>query len=70
MHSMLLKCHPSHNGKLVMYLLRKFLVSPHLSLTRHANALLCSRVEAMLNAGNIAAQLSKEDVTELMETLR
>ena len=62
--------HPSHSGKLVMFLLRKFLVSPHLSLTRHANAVLCARVEAMLAAGNVAGQLTRDDVKELVDTLR
>ena len=62
--------HPSHNGKLIMFLIRKYLISPHLSLTRQANSLICGRIEALLNAGNAISQLSKDEVAEIIETLR
>lgn len=50
--------HKSLAGKLVNFLVNKYLLGPHLSLTKQANFIACTRVEAMLNS-------AKEDVFQL-----
>ncbi len=46
--------HPSHGGKLLLFLVRRFLkASPILSLARTADAIACARVEAAINEPDI-----------------
>lgn len=61
----------SHSGGLVTLLVRKFLLVPHLSLSRLASSLACRRVEFLLTLqpDQVLAQLDKETFSDLMTFL-
>ena len=64
--------HRQFAGKLVNFLVQKFLVGPHLSLTRQANFIACTRVEAMLNSdrNEVLALFKSEELAEILERLK
>jgi huntingtin len=64
--------HPAHAGKLVSFLVHKYMVSPHLSLTRQANFIACARVEAMINSTKEEATvlISTEELASILEVLK
>jgi hypothetical protein len=51
-------------GKLIAFLVNKFLVSPHLSLAQAAHAMACSRMEYLLSVHKeeAALQISQEEL--------
>jgi len=52
------------SGKLITFLVNKFLVSPHLSLAQAAHSMACSRMEYLLSVHKeeAAMQLSQEEL--------
>ncbi len=65
--------HPHHNGKLLLFLTKHFLLSPHASLARSANQLACNRVESILRGSateNLKTEVSGSELAELLELLR
>ena len=64
--------HKSFAGKLVNFLVHKFLIGPHLSLTRQANFIACTRVEAMLNTdkNDVLTLFKSEELANILETLK
>ena len=63
--------HLSHSGKLIDFLLHTFLVSPHLSLTFHANTIVCGRLEILLKMTTTesANHFSMDEVATIMEAI-
>ena len=63
--------HISQSGKLLDFLVQVFLLSPHLSMTFHANAIICSRLELLLTMTPEEAimHLSIDEVAAVMELL-
>ena len=63
--------HISQSGKLLDFLVKVFLLSPHLSLTFHANAIICSRLELLLTMTQeeAAIHLTIDEVAAVMELL-
>ena len=64
--------HKSFAGKLVHCLVHKYLVGPHLSLTRQANFIACTRVEAMINTDKMEVLnlFKSEELAGILETLK
>ena len=64
--------HKQFAGKLVHFLVHKYLVSPHLSLTKQANFIACTRVEAMINSdkADVMNLFSPQELSRLLETLK
>lgn len=58
----------SQSGSLINLLVKKFLVSKHLALSRLASSLACRRVEFLLTSSpeEVHEQLSKETFNDLM----
>lgn len=54
-------------GKLITFLVNKFLVSPHLSLAQAAHSMACSRMEYLLSVHKeeAAMQMSQEELVSL-----
>ena len=63
--------HLSHSGKLIDFLLHSFLVSPHLSLTFHANTIVCGRLDILLKMTTTesANHFSIDEVATIMEAI-
>ena len=63
--------HISQSGKLLDFLVKVFLLSPHLSLTFHANAIICNRLELLLTMSQEEAviHLTIDEVAAVMELL-
>ena len=64
--------HKQFAGKLVNFLVNKYLLGSHLSLTRHANFIACTRVEAMINTRkeDVLKLFGKDELASIMENLR
>ena len=64
--------HKQFAGKLVTFLVNKYLVSPHLSLTKQANFIACTRVEAMINSdkSDVMSLFTDHELSRLLETLK
>ena len=64
--------HKQFAGKLVHFLVHKYLVSPHLSLTKQANFIACTRVEAMINSdrADVMNLFTDQELSRLLETLK
>ena len=63
--------HVSHSGKLIDFLVHTYLVSPHLSLTFHANSIACGRLELLLkmDTKDAISHLSRDEVAAIMEVI-
>ena len=64
--------HKQFAGKLVSFLVNRYLIGPHLSLTRQANFIACTRVEAMINTRkeDVLKLFTNTELATILETLK
>lgn len=64
--------HPSHTGKLLVCLVKRFLLSPIVALARSANLVICLRLEHLLKNGvdQVKQCFPENDLSEILELLR
>ena len=64
--------HPAQNGKLFLYLVKNFILSPWVSLAKFAEQVIRKRVDQLLTEtrGSIQEQLSHEEMSEILELMR
>ena len=64
--------HNAHSGKLIMFLVRSYLGSPHLSLAKHASGVACGKIEVLMKVtpSECEKQLSRDEIGEILETLQ
>ncbi len=77
-------CHPHQSGHLLLFLARRYLLSPFAALARQANAAACARVESVFrSAGTVQGRteaspsspsprdmITENELAELMDLLR
>ncbi len=66
--------HPHQSGRLLLFLARRYLLSPFAALARQANSVACSRVESVLRSAGrpdaLREMILDSELSELMDLLR